>query len=392
MVQTQLDAEISPYDGISGAAVTVGGHLIGVVKHHLASDGGALSATPLTHLIKLTQESPPELQRWESALNVKIDALPELPEPIPRPLPPAIVTLPTRRSTEQIVALVLPSLARLRAAPAGSLARDVTRQADINGMWPSLVLVPGGLVPAPVASEYRTARRQLDEVREALRLPPDRIVIAPGADDVNPLLYQDSVRDQAAESSPLVPGKWAHLFDMLGEFATPAAGRPTAEQPWAWWESAELRTTVAVLNSTVYDTDQVHSSRSRRLGRDQLDQLAQAAAARPAGDWLRIGVMHDSPAFGTEAALADADLLLEKLGHYLHLIVHGQPRSYRERLSHLGSTVVLAATDNPSGGYLLVDLVRRHIAFGRVYDPHRAGWTGDTDLGDRPHASWRRLG
>jgi hypothetical protein len=306
-----------------------------------------------------------------------------------------------------ITTLVLPNLAQLTKAPSGSRSasaddvmaslladQELQRETYNNLPAPRLILLPGGLTRSGTVAEYGAASRFLTGVRTALGLTPDRVLITPGANDLNASLYQQYLRDcRTAAQPPQSPywPKWTPFLAMLDDLyqGPDHPGSLSGGQPWTWWENAAAHTAVAVLNSTVRDTGRF--DRRGHLGHEQIDFFADRVAARRAQGWLCIGVVYDSPLFDSEPGLDDADVFLERVAANLHVVVHGRSRPRSERLQYLGSTPVLAPSEDRAGGYQILDLGTSPRVWGRVYDPRRGDWKGDLELGDDPRVWWRTL-
>ncbi|MET8700766.1 trypsin-like peptidase domain-containing protein [Kitasatospora sp. NPDC004723] len=372
--------EGSRYSGMSGAAVTVGGQVVGVVRQDAKRDAWALSIVPLTSLGALDSET---LGRWQEILGEELGTLtttesPPEDRPVPESrVPPNRVPLAPPGTSATV--LVVPDFAVLtrpdNAEVFESMLADLLRLRDTYGyLKPQVVLIPGGLVHEPSTEAYRTGSLALSRLLTALELTPDQLVVAPGPND--------------AWFMPDGEKRWDDLIGMLnGLGAVPAPDRLTRERPWAWREFAAQRMAIAVLNSGMSQRGEHRA----RLGRLQLDDLAALAQRRRAEGWLCVGLVHGSPAHPETERIADSDLFGELLGPHLHLVVHGSPRPYPHRFDHLGSLPVIGASGYSTGGYQILDLGPNPTLWARMYNPNREEWTGDTDVGVEPHQWSRRI-
>ncbi|MFE6745292.1 trypsin-like peptidase domain-containing protein [Kitasatospora purpeofusca] len=372
--------EGSNYSGMSGAAVTVGGQVVGVVRQDAKRDDWALSIVPLTSLGGLDEET---LGRWQNVLGQELATLATAEssladKPVPEAPVPPVRSPPAPVGTSATV-LVVPNFAVLAHPDHGevfeSMLGDLLRLRETYGyLKPQVVLLPGGLVHTPSAAGYHAASLALKRLLAFLELTSDQLVVAPGPDDA--WLKQDGEK------------RWDDLFGMLdGLGPAPGPDRPTQERPWAWREFAAQRMAVAVLNSAVSQRGEDRA----RFGRPQLDDLAARAGRRREEGWLCLGLVHGSPAHADDERIADSDLFGERLGPHLHLVVHGRPRPYPHRVDHLGSLPVIGASGYSTGGYQILDLGPSPTLWARMYNPNRQEWTGDTDVGAEPNQWSRRL-
>jgi hypothetical protein len=321
--------------------------------------------------------------------------------PGPAPPEPARPVL-----TGAITTLMLSNLGQFTSAstssgrPAGeiaaSLLADLRQQCGIYGLQsPQLVLLPGGVARSAGAAEYEAALSFLRGIQAELSLTPDQILVTPGTGDINASLYGRYRREsQAARLEPAPPywPKWAPLTEMLGKLYS-GARDPLGfgkDRPWGWYEDPGRRTAVAIMNSTMHDTGQF--DRSGHLGPDQVRFFASKAAERYAAGWLCIGMMHDSPVPPSEGAIIDAGDFGARVARNLNVIIYGRPRPSRERVSRIGSAVVLAPAENSSGAYQLLSVEpHKDRVLGRVYDVRHDQWNGDMALSNDLRAWWRPL-
>ncbi|WP_412543208.1 trypsin-like peptidase domain-containing protein [Longispora sp. K20-0274] len=382
-------AGVSPYQGMSGAALVVGDQVLGVVASHVRVEGHALEVVPLTRLRDRAD--------WAEALGIDLRALPRAVEadevPTVFPLPPT----PRRRFERRGAILVLSDLWRI--APTGAevvtaareLVRDLNDLRTTHGLAPDLVAVPGGTARNAAASDYARSGRLLSEICERLGIPPARVVMTPGVQDVNASAYREYFREcRQNRVEPELP-YWPKWAPFVNEFATvlgPAGFR--AERPWSWLEVEAQGVAVAAINSTFAETPE---SRSRRghFGDGQLDWFRERLERRRADGWLCVGVLHDSPTVTDQAAtLADRDLVAfhSRLAPLLDLVLHGRPAPFHKRVAFPDGRTVLAPSAVRHGSYQLVDL-RRGMAWGRALV--NGAWAVDPDIGTTPRKGYRQI-
>lgn len=237
------------------------------------------------------------------------------PAPFPALAPPA--STDGWRAREAIFVLHLPALRIGDPASADCLTRvdaTATQLAASSGATPDLLVVSGDLAAAAAPRQYDAALELLTALRVRFRLGTDRVVIVPGAGDVNEsacrgyfaLCEADEIKPQA----PYWP-KWRHFArfcrDFYGDPETPAF---TEHQPWTLCVLPDLHIVVCGLNSTMPHT---HRKADRRaaLGNAQERWFAQEMAPYRAAGWLRLAVADDVP--------PNSELLPS-----LHAVMHGR--------------------------------------------------------------------
>lgn len=211
---------------------------------------------------------------------------------------------------------------------------------------PDLLVVSGDLMSEGMPSQMRQAEAFLTGLRVRLDLPPDRLVVVPGAGDVSRKLYRAYVAScEAQERTPEPPHfeklrHFAELFGLLyGDLPDPPF---VAAHPWTLFELPELRVVVAGLNSTMEISDEPDDDHGR-LGEAQAGYFARRLSPYEERGWLRLGVLrHDPvPARDSEpgpSTLRDAHLLSDVLGERLNLLLHG-PGTGGDDLARLGPTM-----------------------------------------------------
>lgn len=288
----------------------------------------------------------------------------------------------------------------------GRLLDDLESLRERHGLAPDLVVVPGDLAEAAMPAEYEQVHRFLVDLADGLRLDPRRVVTVPGNHDVNWYACQAYVYGRLAigeRPEPPHRPKWDAYSAMLARLH----GAPLdAEQPWQLTEFAQLGVVVAALNSTMEETHEVHRG---YLGEHQIRWFTRALRRYPAGEWLRIGVLHHNPIRGAgedTSHLVDTDLFADRLARTLDLVLHGH--THETRLAALGPDglpvlgVGSAGVDTEARApevpnqYQLVRVTPAEITvYARRYDPARRRWIGDAGIshdGDEWHRTIRRAG
>jgi 3',5'-cyclic AMP phosphodiesterase CpdA len=222
------------------------------------------------------------------------------------------------------------------------LVRDVAGLADIGVPPVDLVILSGDIAERGKRPEYEQARAFTDQIRQALGLGCERVVVVPGNHDVSWDLSMAAFaewRDEHEDTDPPPPyaKKWRHYQDFVTSLHGPAAF--TEEQPYRLHRFEDLRVVVAAMNSTMLESHEEHYG---WCGRDQLRWFADQLAA--ADGMLRIGVLHHNARRRAQADnenLKDEDALTAILDGHLDLLLHGHTHEGKEdRLAD--GTLVLA--------------------------------------------------
>ncbi|MFI9816996.1 trypsin-like peptidase domain-containing protein [Saccharothrix variisporea] len=162
---------------------------------------------------------------------------------------------------------------------------------DLADVHPDLLVVAGDLTEHGLRSEFEQAFAWLGEVAEAVELPRDRVVVVPGAHDVNRkacLAY--FLRMEAEEREPLPPywAKWEQYAEAFQRFYRDVPVAFTADEPWSLFEVPDLAVAVAGFNSTMADS---HLGEVEpEFGDEQLTRLSRRLAEFGDRGWFRIGV------------------------------------------------------------------------------------------------------
>ena len=377
----------SPYAGFSGAAVTFGTQVIGVVGCHLPDVGHALEVTPIDHLRRLDDSSR---GRWEQALRIRLDALRVI-EELPRGDPPAIVDVSTVPSTTSAAILVLADLAPL-VDNIGAIVRDLGAMTSIHQrIRPDAIVLPGRTSRSASRSEYAATRHFLTSLCTDLEIPAERVIVVPGIHDINANDVREYLREFGeAGRTPQPPyyRKWSSYLSELGPYARDLS----EERPWLWLEDPRRRLLIAGMNSTMFETDRTRV-RPGRLGDAQIDWFASRLAAKRAAGWTRVGVIFDSPVtVNGEPGLTDSTLFAQRLAIHLDVIVHGQRRPHDERVTQVAGTHIVAPGENSAGSYQILQFDgRTKRIWGRRWDQSTRSWGPDPNIADQPGKGWRTL-
>jgi len=161
------------------------------------------------------------------------------------------------------------------------------------------------------------------ELRTALGLPAQRVVVVPGADDVNlaacRAYFANCEADETAVEPPYWP-KWRHFLSFLREVRADAGeSQFHEEQPWDLITDPGLRTAVAAINSTMALSHR-DEDRYGEVGLPQTRWFADRLSAVESDGWLRIGLINHAP-----AELRDGTQVSDLVNAHLDLVVAGRP-------------------------------------------------------------------
>ncbi|CCH34934.1 pentapeptide repeat-containing protein [Actinosynnema sp. NPDC047251] len=159
---------------------------------------------------------------------------------------------------------------------------------------PDLVVFTGDLTANGRPSECERGFRFLANLAEAVELPRDRVVVVPGATDVNLLACKAYfAQEEALEQHPVPPywPKWGPFAAAFDKFYDGAASF-TPDEPWTLFEVPDLSVVVAGLNSTFHDS---HLGSIAALGERQADRFNALLRDYRQRGWLRLGAVHRRP-------------------------------------------------------------------------------------------------
>ncbi|WP_147455280.1 trypsin-like peptidase domain-containing protein [Saccharothrix australiensis] len=225
--------------------------------------------------------------------------------------------------------------------------------AAVDGVRPDLVVFSGDLTEHARPSEFQRGFRFLAHLAEAVELPRGRVVVVPGARDVNlPACRAYFAHQEALEREPVWPfwPKWGPFATAFDEFYGGVATF-TPDEPWSLFEVPDLSVVVAALNSTLPVS---HLGSGADVGDPQVDRFNHRLREYRQRRWLRIGVAH-----GPLSSRHQVDV---------HLVLTGEPAPEPQvpLVARGGAFQVLAVEPD---GYRLA---------AHRYDPDRRRWVGDT--------------
>jgi WD40 repeat protein/uncharacterized protein YjbI with pentapeptide repeats/3',5'-cyclic AMP phosphodiesterase CpdA len=202
---------------------------------------------------------------------------------------------------------------------------DVTQLVNDGAPRPDLLLVSGDLTATGERPQFETAHDVLSRLRVQLGLEPDRLVIVPGALDVNRAACLMHFADRHANGEQPTPPywpKWRHFSWLFRELYQGLDDVVFEDgQPWTLFEVPQLRLVVAGLNSSMAITHQAEHDYGA-IGNEQAAWFGQRLHEYEDAGWLRIGVMCHAPGEG-ERSLRDTDLFSRLVVPRLNLLVHG---------------------------------------------------------------------
>ncbi|TDF48456.1 TIR domain-containing protein [Streptomyces sp. WAC05374] len=204
---------------------------------------------------------------------------------------------------------------------------------DSGAPAPDLLVVTGDLTASGSPRECDQALAFLTSVRSLLDLPPQRVAVVPGAQDVNQsacrAYFHTCEADEVAPQPPYWP-KWRHYTRLFRSFYHGLDTVFDSDQPWTLFPVPELNTVVAGFNSSIAHSHRLEDQYGH-VGRDQAAWFAEALRTYEEEGWLRIGALRHPLTPGTRpgdadggpGALDDSATLTELAGPRLHLVLHG---------------------------------------------------------------------
>ncbi|MEU8659890.1 TIR domain-containing protein [Actinoplanes philippinensis] len=194
-----------------------------------------------------------------------------------------------------------------------------TRLAPAHVPGPDMLLIAGDLTRHGSLREFDVALEFVVGLRTALGLAADRVVVVPGAGDVNAAAcrayFADCEADEVEPEPPYWP-KWRHYLSFLRELTGEAQlTRFRQGRPWDLVRVPELRLVVAAINTTM---SQSHREQDfyGSTGTEQAYWFAKALADGPDDGWYKVGLLHHDP-----AELREEPRIREVLLHPLDLVV-----------------------------------------------------------------------
>lgn len=290
------------------------------------------------------------------------------------------------------------------------LCDDLDLLAREHGLVPDVVALTGDLAEWGKKSEFEQVAVFCEQLRDRLKLDPDRLLVVPGNHDINWKLcssYFDRCAGNDEEPRPPYWPKWEHyvgLFQRL--YRDVERYRFTQLEPWTLFEIGSLQLVVAGLNSTIHESHR-DADHHGFLGEEQLRWFGDRLADYHRRGWLRLGIVHHNAvrrAAIDEENLKDADDLRNILGDQLHLILHGH--THEGRVEMLGPALPVISTGSaavardqrpgPPGvpgevpnQYQLVRLTPDGLWHAtRQYTHERKRWIGDNRVSPRGDCWW----
>ncbi|MFC4034434.1 TIR domain-containing protein [Streptomyces polygonati] len=208
---------------------------------------------------------------------------------------------------------------------------DLIELRDAGAPQPDLVVVSGDLTASGSPRTCEQALAFLTGLRAQLNLPPGRLLIVPGNQDVNSAASQAYFHTcEADEERPQPPywPKWRHFSRLFRELYQGMDAVFDSDQPWTLFPVPELRTVVAGFNSSIACTHRLEDQYGQ-LGRAQATWFAEALRAYEDEGWLRVGVIRHPlldrgrAGSGGPGPLRDTDTFQRLLAPRLHLLLHG---------------------------------------------------------------------
>ncbi|MFE4328258.1 TIR domain-containing protein [Streptomyces sp. NPDC056831] len=253
------------------------------------------------------------------------------------------------RDTVTVLHLAGPGFGRGREPDALSrqLRGDIVELRDAGAPAPDLLVVTGDLTASGSPRECDQALSFLTAIRSQLDLPPQRVMVVPGAQDVNQAAcrgyFHTCEADEVAPQPPYWP-KWRHHTRLFRSFYHGLDTVFDSDQPWTLFPVPELSTVVAGFNSSMAFSHRPDDQYGA-IGRDQAAWFAEALRGYEEEGWLRIGAVrhpltaarHYADATSGPGALRDADALTRLTGPRLNLLLHGPtggPRTTGGEPSH----------------------------------------------------------
>jgi 3',5'-cyclic AMP phosphodiesterase CpdA len=272
-----------------------------------------------------------------------------------------------------------------------------------QGLSPDLLVVSGDLAEWGMPQEFRDALHFLEQLTDALGLKRDRVILVPGNHDVNRKACEAYFKDREADGEkPLPPywPKWRHYHALFQQFYRDQPGISfTKDEPWTWYEVADLRVVVAGLNSTMAESHE-DGTHYGHLGETQLRWFKDRLAPFKEKGCLRLGVVHHNYRRGSaddDENLRDADDLQRLLGPYLNLLLHGHTHNARlDRMANgvpilSAGSAALAREARPEevpNQYQVIRIAPDRLErWTRAFDPAQKRWVGDTRCSD-DGATW----
>ncbi|MEV5198310.1 TIR domain-containing protein [Streptomyces sp. NPDC053720] len=269
--------------------------------------------------------------------------------------PPAAAAA-AARETVTVLHLAGPDFGRGREPDTLSrqIRGDIVELRDAGAPAPDLLVVTGDLTSSGSPRECDQALSFLTAIRSQLDLPPQRVMVVPGAQDVNQAAcrgyFHSCEADEVAPQPPYWP-KWRHYTRLFRSLYHGLDVVFDSDQPWTLYPVPELNTVVAGFNSSMAFSHRPDDQYGA-VGRDQAAWFADALRGYEEQGWLRLGALrhpltaarHRADAAGGPGALRDADALARLAGPRLNLLLHGPTGGPRTTDAEPGHHTVTAGS------------------------------------------------
>ncbi|WP_274557275.1 TIR domain-containing protein [Streptomyces spiramyceticus] len=269
--------------------------------------------------------------------------------PVRAPLYPPDSTGGSAKDAVTVLHLAGPDFGRGREPDTLSrqLRGDLVELRNAGAPTPDLLVVTGDLTASGSPRECDQALSFLTAVRSQLDLPPQRVMVVPGAQDVSlaacRAYFSTCEADEVAPQPPYWP-KWRHYTRLFRDLYHGLDTVFDSDQPWTLFPVPELSTVVAGFNSSVAYSHRLEDQYGF-VGRDQAAWFAEALRPYEEEGWLRIGIVRHpfterrrpGDAVGGPGVLRDADTLERLAAPRLHMLLHGPaggPRSTADDPTH----------------------------------------------------------
>jgi WD40 repeat protein len=263
-----------------------------------------------------------------------------------------------------------------------------------------LVVVSGDLTEWATKPEFVELAEEMRWLAERLDLPLSRFVFVPGNHDVNRRkskeYFDECAENRVAPVSPFVP-KWAPYNEFFADFYRGVEDPPTfsGDQPWTWYEFAELGLVLAGVNSTMAE-NHLDDSHFGFVGEQQYrwfsDRFEESSAS-----W-KLAVLHHNIirlSTGNDDPLTDSNDFIRYLGPHTAVVLHGH--LHNQKMDRLPTgTLVLAAGSaahlpvkldpipldwDVANDYQVLELLPgKATQMARRYDGSAKRWVGDTRI------------
>lgn len=218
------------------------------------------------------------------------------------------------------------------------LTDDLDQHHKLQGLKPDVVALTGDLAEWGQKTEYEDVYKFCVGLQEHLKLSRDRILVIPGNHDVNRKLCEGYFAQcDGREKKPVAPywPKWKPYVEFFRRLYKDVKRYEfTNTVPYTWFELPELKIVVAGLNSTMRESHKEKDPKDPasifghygHVGEAQLHWFKKRLEEAESKGWLRVGLVHHNALRGAtddDENLRDAQLLVDRIGSKLNLLLHG---------------------------------------------------------------------